>query len=245
MPATFCSRGFIGVRASMRSVMAALECAQGDISSDRLIGNAYTSSQLRLADAVQPPLRNEGHLQLHLLAHRIPRASKKHLIFQVEINSSRLNMTETQQPDAYLAKPPAQCCLTGSLHVGEPRGSIETIEGVDTYISKPKNGSGYGNIIFYFPDVWGLHKNGCLMMDGFADAGYTVFGIDYFRGDPVWKHRKDKSDTTTDPSFDFEAWKSKHTSFAFEVVPKWVPAVKEKYGSASTKFACVGYVRAD
>jgi hypothetical protein len=34
----------------------------------------------------------------------------------------------------------------------------------------------------YFPDVFGFFPNGLLVMDGFADAGYTVLGLDYFRG---------------------------------------------------------------
>lgn len=34
----------------------------------------------------------------------------------------------------------------------------------------------------YFPDVWGFFKNGFLVMDGFADAGYLTLGLDYFRG---------------------------------------------------------------
>ena len=31
-------------------------------------------------------------------------------------------------------------------------------------------------------------------------------------------------------------------AFSAEAVPKWVKEVKEKYGKADTKFACVGYV---
>ena len=58
----------------------------------------------------------------------------------------------------------------------------------------------------------------------------------------VWKHRKDRNDTLTDPGFDYEAWKKKHTSFADENVPKWVSAVKEEYGGQTTKFVCVGCV---
>ncbi|KAF2477340.1 NAD(P)-binding protein [Lindgomyces ingoldianus] len=60
-------------------------------------------------------------------------------------------------------------------------------------------------------------------------------------GYPVWKHRKDRHDRTTEPDFDYEAWKKKHTSFAKEVVPKWVAAVKQEYGKPATKYACVGY----
>lgn len=85
-----------------------------------------------------------------------------------------------------------------------------------------------------------MFSNGLLIMDAFADSGYTVLGLDYFRGDPVWKHRKDKNDTTTEPNFDYEAWKAKHIAFADEAVPKWVEAVKQQHGSSSTKYACVG-----
>lgn len=40
--------------------------------------------------------------------------------------------------------------------------------------------------------------------------------------------------------FDFEAWLAKHSGFADEHVPGWVEAVKQKYGKAGTKYACVG-----
>lgn len=144
-------------------------------------------------------------------------------------------------PDqAYLAKPPGDCCIAGNLHDGEPRGTQETIEGINTYIVHPAAEKSNGNIILYFPDVWGLFKNGLLVMDGFADAGYLTIGIDYFRGDPVWKHRKDRHDTTTEPNFDYDAWKTKHQEFAAEAVPRWVNAVKDKYGVTETKYACVG-----
>ena len=59
--------------------------------------------------------------------------------------------------------------------------------------------------------------------------------------DPVWKHRKDRHDTTTDPSFDYEAWKVKHTTFADQAVPRWVKAVGEQYKKDDAKVACVGY----
>ena len=58
----------------------------------------------------------------------------------------------------------------------------------------------------------------------------------------MWIHRKDRNDTTTEPGFDYEAWKANHMAFSHEAVPKWVKEVKEKYGKADTKFACVGYV---
>lgn len=95
--------------------------------------------------------------------------------------------------------------------------------------------------LLYFPDVWGFFNNGFLVMDAFAQAGYLVLGLDYFRGDPVWKHRKSRGDTTTEPEFDYEAWKAKHMAYSDERVPVWVNEVKAKYGKEGTKFACVGY----
>lgn len=84
--------------------------------------------------------------------------------------------------EGFLAKPSGDCCLKGSIHDGEPRGRFEEISGVQTYISVPRGQSNNGNIVLYFPDVWGFFLNGFLIMDGFADAGYTVMGLDYFRG---------------------------------------------------------------
>ncbi|KAK5110977.1 hypothetical protein LTR85_000687 [Meristemomyces frigidus] len=95
--------------------------------------------------------------------------------------------------------------------------------------------------LLYFPDVWGFFNNGFLIMDGFADAGYLTLGLDYFRGDPVWKHRKNKDDSSMEPDFDFQAWLAKHTAVSDVLVPKWVAEVKAKYGKEGTKFACVGY----
>jgi len=160
---------------------------------------------------------------------------------------------------AHLSSPPGDHCLTGSLHEGDTRGKVETISEAPTYITSPHPGKGNGNILFYFPDIHGFYNNAFLLMDGFADAGYTVFGIDYFRNvlptfalpltnthsdkpkDPIWKHRKDANDKTTDPGFDFGAWRDKHTTFAISTVPKWSKTIASSYGTETTKYACVGY----
>ncbi|KAI1350772.1 hypothetical protein F5Y01DRAFT_325838 [Xylaria sp. FL0043] len=145
------------------------------------------------------------------------------------------------KPDEYLARPSGQCCLKGTIHEGEARGRWEVIEGLETYIATPPDTQANGHILLYFPDVWGMFPNGFLVMDAFADAGYLTLGIDYFRGDPVWKHRKDRHDKTTDPDFDYEAWKKKHTEFADETVPRWVQAVSTQYAKPNARLACVGY----
>jgi hypothetical protein len=84
--------------------------------------------------------------------------------------------------DQYLAKPSGACCLKGTLHEGKSRGTFIDVVGVDTYISEPPSDKANGHILLYFPDVWGMFPNGLLIMDGFADAGYLVLGLDYFRG---------------------------------------------------------------
>ncbi|RWA10350.1 hypothetical protein EKO27_g4751 [Xylaria grammica] len=145
-----------------------------------------------------------------------------------------------EESQKYLAKPSGICCLKGTIHKGEARGRWEIIDGVETYIAAPLEGKGNGHILLYFPDVWGMFPNGLLVMDAFADAGYLTIGLDYFRGDPVWKHRKNRHDNTN-PNFDYEAWKRKHKAFADEAVPGWVKAVSSQYGKPNTKFACVGY----
>jgi len=142
---------------------------------------------------------------------------------------------------SYLAIPPGDHCLSGNLHTGDTRGKVETIEEAPTYITSPHPGRGNGNILFYYPDIHGFYNNSKLLMDAFADAGYTVFGIDYFRDDPIWKHRKDQDDKTTDPGFDFAAWRNKHSAFARATVPKWNKAIADRYGTQTTKYVCAGY----
>lgn len=175
-------------------------------------------------------------------------------------STSKAQVASAETND-YLAKPSGLCCLKGSLHSGQPRGSWSEYAGVETYVVEPrKGGKSNGHALLYFADVrrspesakqaleltclflqvWGMFDNGLLVMDSFADAGYLVLGLDYFRGDPVWKHRKNRHDKTTDPGFDYEAWKAKHTAFADVAVPKWFEAVKEQYGKAGRQWACVG-----
>lgn len=87
--------------------------------------------------------------------------------------------------DPVLAKPSGPCCLKSAAIDGssqEAQGKIENIEGVDTYIATPKPGTANGNIILYFPDAFGLHMKGFLMMDAFAACGYLTLGVDYFLG---------------------------------------------------------------
>ncbi|KAJ7097117.1 dienelactone hydrolase [Mycena belliarum] len=145
--------------------------------------------------------------------------------------------------DPVLAKPSGDCCLKCFPHEGTPSGEFISIAEVKTYIARPPSPAQENRIIFYFPDVWGIDifVNGQLLCDYYASQGFLVLGIDYFRGDSVQRHRKSRSDNTTDPDFDYEAWKAKHTAFAVAAVPKWIGAVKARFGTPETKYAAVGY----
>ncbi|KAK3365413.1 dienelactone hydrolase [Podospora didyma] len=133
----------------------------------------------------------------------------------------------------YLAKPPSACCFSGTIHRGTPRGRVEQVLDIPTYIARPAEGKGNGHVVLYFPDVWGHSNNAFLLMDAFADAGFLTLGIDYFRGnDPLPE------------GFDQAAWRAKHVAFATENVPKWAAAARERFGSTTpekTKYAVVGY----
>ena len=83
---------------------------------------------------------------------------------------------------AYLAQPASSSCWLGTIHNGTPRGNLETVLDVPTYVSRPTPEKAKGHIVLYFPDVWGMSINAQLLMDGFADAGFLTLGMDYFRG---------------------------------------------------------------
>ena len=51
--------------------------------------------------------------------------------------------------DKVIAKPSDVCCLKGTLHDGEPRGSTTTVADVETYIVEPPAGKANGNILLY------------------------------------------------------------------------------------------------
>lgn len=76
-----------------------------------------------------------------------------------------------------LASPPADCCLSGFVHAGQPVGEMVSVGGIATYLTKPPNFATENTerILFYFPDVWGIEgsfqSNGKLLMDYFATQG--------------------------------------------------------------------------
>ena len=142
---------------------------------------------------------------------------------------------------ATLAGPPGDCCRQTVQHVGEPRGKVETVAGVETYVARPADGSNK-RIILFFGDVYGpMYVNSQLIMDFWADngerlemgayngthcgttAGYLVVGLDYFEGDSMIKHPNREV-------FDYPAWVQKKKLRARELVPAWVEVIRKDYG---------------
>jgi hypothetical protein len=50
----------------------------------------------------------------------------------------------------------SECCVSGHLHDGKPKGAIGEIAGVKTYMAIPENGSKDKTILF-IADVFGYH----------------------------------------------------------------------------------------
>ncbi|KAH6873932.1 dienelactone hydrolase [Thelonectria olida] len=85
------------------------------------------------------------------------------------------------------SNPPAECCHTGFLHEGTPRGRDITIKnGIQAYLAAaPASKAHQGIGLLYVPDIVGIWQNSKLMADAFAAEGYTCLVLDLFNGDPA------------------------------------------------------------
>lgn len=63
-----------------------------------------------------------------------------------------------------------------------PKGTVERLADVDTYVTKPDASKDNGHTVFYFPDVFGFFTNALLVCDQYAEFGYTVAAMDCFNG---------------------------------------------------------------
>jgi dienelactone hydrolase len=134
-----------------------------------------------------------------------------------------------------LASAPGDCCTKGFRHTGSPVGTTVIIAGVQTYVSEPKDLDPKKKVVLFFSDIYGsLYLNNQLVQDYFAGQGFIVLGPDYFFGDPIQNHANEEG-------FDRPAWMAKSKKQADECVPKWLEAVKEKFGTTGTKYSAVGY----
>ena len=148
-----------------------------------------------------------------------------------------------------LTGPLGNCCIQSVKHTGTPVGKTIKLADVETYLSEPQAQDGQKKVILYLADVYGpFYLNSKLLQDYYAShgslssincipnsslsTGYIVLGIDYFLGDPIHNH-------LTDPTFDKQAWFGKSVTQAVEIFPRWLKAVREKYG-ADTQYTAIG-----
>jgi len=86
----------------------------------------------------------------------------------------------------YMSFAPSACCLSGSITDKKPRGSVEVVGGVLTYVSKPP-GDSKGRAVVIATDVFGQSYANvrALVADKFANAGFTAYVPDLFDGTPA------------------------------------------------------------
>ncbi|KAK7431953.1 hypothetical protein QQZ08_001572 [Neonectria magnoliae] len=111
------------------------------------------------------------------------------------------------------SNPPAQCCTTGFLHEGNPKGTLITIDnGIQAYLASPPASKAHAGIgILYVLDVIGIWQNSKLMADVQSGLKYLrdtgvkcIGGVGYcFGGEYVVHHYKTASSSgfVAHPSF--------------------------------------------
>ncbi|KAJ5174358.1 Protein AIM2 [Penicillium canariense] len=83
------------------------------------------------------------------------------------------------------SNPPAACCATGFKHEGTPVGEVKNIDGVNTYITYPKDNKTPEKAIVFLTDIFGIFPNAQLLADAFAKSGYLTVVPDLFQGDQI------------------------------------------------------------
>jgi len=72
------------------------------------------------------------------------------------------------------------------IHEGTPLGSMESLHGLQTYISNPKTPpSGKVDTLIMITDIFGIYVNAKLLCDEWAGQGYRVLMPDLFEGDGI------------------------------------------------------------
>jgi len=79
----------------------------------------------------------------------------------------------------------SDCCASGWIRTGTPKGSFEEIGGRKTYVSLPEDGSKAKTIV-YITDIFGVDlPNHQLLADIYAKSGFRVLVPDLFDGDAL------------------------------------------------------------
>ncbi|KAF7115808.1 hypothetical protein CNMCM5793_003448 [Aspergillus hiratsukae] len=132
------------------------------------------------------------------------------------------------------SNPPGPCCASGFKHEGNPAGEIKTVEGVETYISYPKDNQSPEKAVLILSDIFGIYVNAQLLADEFAGNGYLAVIPDLFQKDAI-----SLSDMESGKA-DLPAWLPKHqTANVDPVVESTIKYLRQELGVK--KIAGVGY----
>ncbi|EIW79010.1 alpha beta-hydrolase [Coniophora puteana RWD-64-598 SS2] len=124
--------------------------------------------------------------------------------------------------------------VVGVRHEGIPEGEIETINGVETYISTPSTKYPEHKALLFLTNVFGIPlKENKLLADDFARNGFKTVVPDLFNGDPVSAEANDKGE------FDLQTWFHIHNrAQTRQPVDKVISGLKEQ---GITSFAAIGF----
>lgn len=79
----------------------------------------------------------------------------------------------------------SSCCLSGSIHDGTPKGRVEKVGDLNTYIAEPESKS-KSQVIIFLVDIFGYEfQNTRLLADNYAKQGFYVYIPDILEGDPL------------------------------------------------------------
>ncbi|KAJ5303537.1 hypothetical protein N7476_010336 [Penicillium atrosanguineum] len=131
------------------------------------------------------------------------------------------------------SNPPAACCASGFKHEGNPVGEIKDFDGVNTYITYPKDKSADKAILF-LTDIFGIFPNAQLLADEFASNGYLTVIPDLFQGDQISVAAMESGKA------DLPAWFPNHQPANVDpIVEKTIKYMRETLGVK--KIGAVGY----
>ncbi|KAG7095438.1 hypothetical protein E1B28_006187 [Marasmius oreades] len=125
-------------------------------------------------------------------------------------------------------------CVKGAIHEGTPKGRVEKLGGVDTYVATPSIDYPKDKVLLFLPDVFGMQLvNAKLLADSFAENGFKTVVPDYLNGDPI------PADALLGQNFDIMKWFPNHgPDKTRPTLDKVVAALKEQ---GVTAFGATGY----
>ncbi|KAF1978117.1 alpha/beta-hydrolase [Bimuria novae-zelandiae CBS 107.79] len=102
-------------------------------------------------------------------------------------------------------------CFRGGKAVGEPKGTMENLHGLPTYVATPQGGSASTSTILYLTDAMGLDLvNNKVLADAYASAtGLRVLVPDIIPGGPMPASVLDTMDTIMKPVALFDIYDQK------------------------------------